>query len=481
MKRIILHIIVFSIAWGQALNAQNSTEEKPIIIGHTLQLNSSSVDELRTISIYVPDTHSASSNTRYPVVYVLDGEAYFLHAVSTVRSLSGLGLMPEVIVVGIHNTNRERDMTPETISIPGVPAPGADRFLDFIQHELTPFIEGRYRTQPLRIVIGHSHGGLLSMYALAARPDLFRWHLVLDAPTFLEEGEPERFVEAFLAAYPDHVGRLASAWTRFEWSEQSWETISGSNYPDFIATRFDLVDESHQSMYFEGIYEGLRDLFYDFAYDNSKVLDVEALQARYETLSKQYGYHVPIPRQALQDFAEEHLFAGYPDRARPMIDKYLELYGESPRTQRLESWISDLTANPLPETSEVLLDSTPPAEAEITPFLGTWHGEMRSDAMITVKLGIDEGVVIGETVQTFFGGGKAVFEHDMMRITDESTLDWGYMNRMRPYSVLLAYRGTLNEAKDEMSVVSLKTVSMPPGMPADLNLEEFTLRRISDQ
>ncbi len=76
------------------------------------------------------------------------------------------------MVVGIANIDRNRDFTPEVIE--GLPSGGADRFLDFIESELMPFVDENFRTAPHRTLIGHSLGGSLVVYALVERPDLFQ-------------------------------------------------------------------------------------------------------------------------------------------------------------------------------------------------------------------------------------------------------------------------------------------------------------------
>ena len=66
------------------------------------------------------------------------------------------GRVPEMILVGITNTDRTRDLTPTHVAAPRFEnrqfnAPtsgGADKFLDFIAREVMPYVEKTYRTQP---------------------------------------------------------------------------------------------------------------------------------------------------------------------------------------------------------------------------------------------------------------------------------------------------------------------------------------------
>src|SRR5207245_5819087 len=78
---------------------------------------------------------------------------------------------PEMIVVGIVNIDRGKDLNlvhpllngkrdSNTVST----TEGAGKFLQFIQQELVPEIEGNYRTQPYRILMAHSLAGQFALY-----------------------------------------------------------------------------------------------------------------------------------------------------------------------------------------------------------------------------------------------------------------------------------------------------------------------------
>ncbi len=447
---------------------------KPVNIGYEFQIDSKHVNETRTVSVYVPASHS-DSGTRYPVIYVLDGEALFLHASSTVRSLSRLGLMPEAIVVAIHNSQRRRDMTPPFISLPDVPTGGADPFLSFLEEEVVPYIEERYRTQPLRILIGHSHGALLSSYALMARPELFRWHLALDAPVHLSDRAMEKKIDTFLTSNPDHVGRLVTIDNVFGWSEAGWNSLVAKAPTTFHTARLALPDETHESMYFVATYKGLKELFYDFGYDNSKVQTVQELQETYDARSLSYGFQIPIPQRALLDFAEENILIGQPDRAASLLDKAVDLYGETSRSQRLEAELRYLVDNPIEETSEELLASEPASPLVMAPFLGIWEGLLHGQIPAEVTFAIEDGEVKGRTVQTLPDGSKGVFEHVLARVRDDNSLEWGYMNKMRPYSLVLAYRAVLVD-KNTLHAKGIITLSVPPERLGGLD-STFILKR----
>ena len=69
-------------------------------------------------------------------------------------SLIGNTICPPMIVVGILNTNRPRDLTPtkDTTNKNLKDAGGGKLFLSFIEKELIPYIDSAYSASSYRIV-----------------------------------------------------------------------------------------------------------------------------------------------------------------------------------------------------------------------------------------------------------------------------------------------------------------------------------------
>ncbi len=136
------------------------------------------------LAVWLPASY-ASSGQRYPVLYVLDGDLFFGLATSLFPLLSWSKQVREMIMVGIgYNRGwdelfrlRELDFKiPEVQADP--PDSHADRFLAAMKHELIPFIETNYRTDPgQRTLYGYSSSGFFALYTLVNEPDLFRRYL----------------------------------------------------------------------------------------------------------------------------------------------------------------------------------------------------------------------------------------------------------------------------------------------------------------
>ena len=195
-----------------------------IVLGRVFTMSSAVLGEDREFRLMLPASYE-SSTARYPVVYVLDGDAYFLAATSAVGAVAGLGNMPEAIVVAVTSPDRRSDMTPPEVSVRGVDHRGGDQFLAYLADELIPTIDQQYRTLPLRILIGHSHGALFNAYALYARPEAFRWHLAIDGPLQLGDRILEKNIEQFLTQHPDHKGRISTVWNRYTWDPDRWSKL----------------------------------------------------------------------------------------------------------------------------------------------------------------------------------------------------------------------------------------------------------------
>lgn len=154
----------------------------------------------RHVDVWLPPGYADHPETRYPVIYMPDGQNLFDPALAhsgvdwgvdeAVARLSGAGGWPGAIVVGVWNipqrwaeymparpmrAPRALDALERFIEQAGAP-PHSDALLDFLAHELKPLIDRRYRSLPdpeHTVVIGSSMGGLLALYALTERPHVF--------------------------------------------------------------------------------------------------------------------------------------------------------------------------------------------------------------------------------------------------------------------------------------------------------------------
>ena len=156
-----------------------------IQIGLKDSVHSEVLNETRAFYVVLPDNYVAGSDTKYPVVFLLDGDV-MLNALQTVHSYYSGGFMPDMILVGISNAeNRTRDLTTSELSERrGQPYNqengAADKFTSFIESELIPYVEKNYPVTNYRTLIGHSYGGLFTVNLLLNHNELFENYLAID-------------------------------------------------------------------------------------------------------------------------------------------------------------------------------------------------------------------------------------------------------------------------------------------------------------
>jgi uncharacterized protein len=162
-----------------------SAQDVSATLGATRTMKSTILGEDRKVFVHLPTSYDTSSNT-YPVLYLLDGTpASLLEMIAITTRLRNDRNAPEMIIVAIENTNRDRDMMPVVAKdLPGPPR--AEAFLGFLEKELVPDIERTYRTTQPRILLGRSLSGLFTIYALLARPAAFNAYVGCSAGWFAE-------------------------------------------------------------------------------------------------------------------------------------------------------------------------------------------------------------------------------------------------------------------------------------------------------
>lgn len=154
-------------------------------IGETLTLESKILGEKRVINVYVPPDY-ATTTERYPVLYMPDGgmKEDFPHVVGSVDVSTKNGIIRPVIVVGVENTERRRDLVgPTTMPEEMKAAPhagGHDKFRAFLRDELKPMIAARYRTTSESAIVGESLAGLFVIETFLVEPTLFDGYIAAD-------------------------------------------------------------------------------------------------------------------------------------------------------------------------------------------------------------------------------------------------------------------------------------------------------------
>lgn len=286
---------------GPDLQAQ--TDGDPISIGEYKIVSSRILNEDRRILIHLPRNYEKTSRS-YPVFYMLYGNhrtTYFAEVVSVLDSLGSEGRIPEMILVGLENTDRYRDLLPEK---PDGSSTGINRFLSFFKTELIPFIEKTYRCKKYRLLMGPQAGANFAFYTLFKDPELFnaaimtnpfRWKggrnlMLQQARQVFKKNKNFRKTLFITTDDNDELEREGSKFV-----EEFSKFISDIN-PEKFSLHINHVKNWDEFMAPLGIRPGIKAIFQNYPLPrSSEIKDLEALKKHYLDLTDEYGYEVDIP------------------------------------------------------------------------------------------------------------------------------------------------------------------------------------------
>lgn len=297
-----------------------------ITIGRADTIWSPTLKERRTIWIYTPPSYSDTLRTpqRYPVLYLLDGDAHF-HSVTGLLQILGTGVngtyvVPEMIVVAIPNTDRTRDLTPThtQLGLDGKPNPGFKtsggglNFLRFMKTELIPYVDSAFRTAPYRVLVGHSFGGIATVQALYTIPETFNAYVAIDPSlwwdnrTLLRQA-PDYFRKANLAGRALFVGQANTLTPNDTTDNAHYSSIARFNAQleryrgDGLRYAYRYYpNDSHGSVPLITEYDALRFIFADYNLDVLRAADEpEYITRHYAQLRSVMGYDVKPPERVV--------------------------------------------------------------------------------------------------------------------------------------------------------------------------------------
>ena len=307
-----------------------------------LTIKSKVLGEDRLILVRTPAGYEVNQRA-YPVLYMTDGDAHIAHTSSTIEFLSRNGRMSEMIVVGITNTDRTRDLTPaKAVGANAAQFPtagGADNFLKFIETELIPQIEKSYRVQPYRILAGHSFGGLFTIHTLISRPELFNAYVAVSPSLqWSDEATLKRAEEFFKTRKELHATLFTSLGNEPGDIGKDFEAfralLAGTQIKGFEWDAQQMTDEDHGSVVLRSHYFGLRKV-----YDGWQMLrdpqtgavagGLKAADEHYKWLSQKFGYSIPTPEALVNQIGYQYLGGGNPEEAIATFKINVERYPES--------------------------------------------------------------------------------------------------------------------------------------------------------
>lgn len=334
-------------------------------VGVVDSLYSPILNESRKVYIQFPASYSPEKKQKYPVAFILDGEI-LLPTVHAVQNYYSGGFTPEMILVGISNAhNRTRDLTTSVIKEKyGMPfreeSGAAANFSQFIATELIPFIENKYPVTNARTLIGHSYGGLFTIYTLLHHPALFLNYIAIDPS--LDWDNQKLLAEAqemlsnkdyknkslFMSLSGqlhmqnpliniDNVMQDSSDYTLFSRSNITFSNMVKENNTNGLAFSWKFYPKDlHGTVPFPSIMDGL---IFDFEWYQMENTDkfnspettrkelFNIINYRKQKLEDNFGYRVPpYPADLLNALGYMSLDMGQLDKAKMFFEFAIDFY-----------------------------------------------------------------------------------------------------------------------------------------------------------
>ena len=307
-------------------------------------IKSTVLGEDRIVLVRTPAGYE-TNKVSYPVLYMTDGDAHMGHTASTVEFLTQNGRIADLIVVGVTNTDRTRDLTPAKSSLKNPAGElqfptsgGADNFLKFFETELIPEIEKTYRVQPYRILAGHSLGGLFAIHAMISKPGLFNSYVAVSPSLQWENDEAMKRVEDFLknqkeskvtlfASIGNEPGPIGEDFDKLK------ALLEKSNIKGFEWQAERMADEDHGSVVLRSHYFGLRKVYegWQAPRDANGAVSggLKGADEHYKKLSAKFGYAIPTPENLINQIGYRLIFDGKREDAIAVFKTNVERYPAS--------------------------------------------------------------------------------------------------------------------------------------------------------
>ncbi len=335
--------IIAVLSMATVATAQGPVPGVPNINQFTIK--STVLGEDRRILVRTPANYE-TNKTPYPVMYMTDGDAHIAHTSGSIDFLARNGRMSEVILVGIPNTDRTRDLSPSkpsTTGATGAPqfptAGGADKFLQFIETELIPEINKRYRVTPYKILAGHSLGGMFAVHTMVTKPDMFNSYIAVspalqwDNQLVIKRAEEffknrKQFDATFFMTIANEPGPLEDAFHQFK------QLLAKNQTTGFVWDAQEMQDEDHGTVVLRSHYFGLRKVYDGWQMPRDPMNGaiaggLKAADEHYAKLSKKFGYQLQVPEVMVNQIGYQHLFADEVDKAIEVLKVQVERYPES--------------------------------------------------------------------------------------------------------------------------------------------------------
>jgi predicted alpha/beta superfamily hydrolase len=293
-------LILFLFAFAAAAQTNG-----PIVqFGESYTLHSKILNQDRPYWVSLPASYRAKANSqKYPVLYLMDAEWNFYWAGGVMQFMAESRQIPEFIVVGVPNIDREHDLTPT--HDPNDPSSGGGPLFEkFLNEELAPEINAKFRTVSYRILAGHSTGGALAADAFLRQTTGFQGYIAIDPALGWINQDLIRRAKEFVPQANSHTAifittagwRPSNQTNVMTRAQKLFVSILRTNASPVVRVGYEVEAEDHNSSRLLGVYDGLRFIFDGYKPTDPGVLNTPLLiNEHFEELSGRLGFKILPP------------------------------------------------------------------------------------------------------------------------------------------------------------------------------------------
>jgi predicted alpha/beta superfamily hydrolase len=323
----VLMLLVLSFQSIAYADTRQSTKNT---IGEIFTLPSKVLNQDRNIKVYLPPNYHQSEK-KYPVLYILDGQWHFTNAVAIQQSLRVPDLLPEMIVVGIVNSEPLR----RTIF-----GEQREAFQQHLADEVLPFIDRKFRTSQERLLFGWEMGAFFSTFSFFHEKQLFNGVIATNGgdasdlviSRFEElEMDNERYLyiansikDIYTVQYTDELSKQLNA-----------KTVSNLNWH---YQKFN--DETHETLPYISMYQGLKYYYNDFDTLSFSSIDEYIKHGGMEYLIQYFakrGERFGFPKSIANDTKNNLIWLAWNRNNYVYFDRFMTVFKDVLTTKRYDS------------------------------------------------------------------------------------------------------------------------------------------------
>jgi len=345
MLKILKPLLLMAACIVLPATASNVVEEiRTIGKASRISIDSNVLKENRNLLVHLPDSYT-ESNKRYPVLYLLDGERHFNHAIMATQLLQKQQRVPELIIVAITNTrpwgsdggSRQRDLGYEK-----------ENFTRYLKNEVMSYVNNNYRTTGLNTLFGHSLAGYFSASLLATQPEIFKNYIA--ASPVLQDEEIDIYKKILNNSKAKNTAEKSFYFSLASEDEARRKAVTDAlnNFvkllteqpPEKLNWYYAFFDnQTHSTIYYPTFFPGMTYVFKSYqaprfsSYNQYKDFGgMQGMEAHYQKRAEIYGTDKNIPEITLLNVASMLLNEGKTEDALQMYSKLTNNFPESARS-----------------------------------------------------------------------------------------------------------------------------------------------------